>query len=115
MKLNKGTISDFFTIRIRTFNRLNRNYILQYRSPASYSDSLLPVEHINHIAQYAEQLTLKLEEVALAALQARKPSLVSWGQGQVAFAENRRGAKEIVDRSMPLLKVTELNIWQNDR
>lgn len=83
--------------------------ILQYRSATTYSDSLLPADQINRIVQYSEQLSLKLEEVALAALKNRKPSLVSWGQGNVAFAENRRMAPERVDRSMPLLKVTDLN------
>lgn len=83
--------------------------ILQYRNATTYSDSLLPAEHINRIVQYSEQLTLKLEQVALEALQNRKPSLVSWGQGKVAFAENRRHAPEIVDRSMPLLKITDTN------
>ena len=81
--------------------------ILPYRSASSYSDSLMPVEHLNHINLYVEQLTSKLEQVALAALQARKPSLVSWGQGHVEFAANRRRMPEIVDRSMPLLKVTD--------
>lgn len=83
--------------------------ILQYRSSSSYSDSLMPVEHINHINLYVEQLTSKLEQVALAALQAREPSLVSWGEGKVAFAANRRGAPEAVDQSMPLMKVTDVN------
>ncbi|HEY0669563.1 MAG TPA: hypothetical protein VGD22_15380, partial [Sphingobacteriaceae bacterium] len=63
----------------------------------------------NHINLYVEQLTSKLEQVALAALQARQPSLVSWGQGKVGFAANRRNVPESVDQSMPLLKVTDAN------
>jgi hypothetical protein len=55
--------------------------ILQYR-PSYFSDSLLALDQLDHIAEYREQLSLKLEEVALAALKNRKPSLVAWGQGQ---------------------------------
>ena len=79
--------------------------ILQYR-PASFSDSLLALEQLNHIARYREELSLKLEEVALAALKNRKPSLVAWGQGQASFAANRRTKGGPVDPSLPLLRIT---------
>ena len=55
--------------------------ILQYRE-GGYSDSLLPLDQSVHIAQYTEMLSQKLEEVSLAALKNRRPSLVAWGQGQ---------------------------------
>ncbi|GAB3916852.1 hypothetical protein GCM10028826_33880 [Mucilaginibacter boryungensis] len=82
--------------------------ILQYRSPIAFSDSLLPVSHMNHIAHYVDQLPGKLEQVAIAALQNRKPALVSWGIGEAGFAKNRRMANGPVDHAMPLLRVTDI-------
>lgn len=83
--------------------------ILQYRSSTAFSDSLISKEHMNRISLYVEQLTDKLEQVALEALNARKPSYISWTQGKVDFAENRRLADGPVDHSLPLLKVTDEN------
>jgi len=81
--------------------------ILQYRSGTAFSDSLISKEQMNRISLYVEQLTDKLEQVALQALAARKPSYVGWTQGKVNFSENRRLAKGPVDHSLPLLRVTE--------
>ena len=78
----------------------------------------LPQEQLARIALYLDQLTPKLEQVALSALQARRPAKVAWGQGEVGFAMNRRvieNGKAVgmaavpegpVDHSMPLLSVT---------
>jgi hypothetical protein len=79
--------------------------ILQYRD-GGYSDSLLPLDHSVHIAQYTEMLSQKLEEVALAALKNRKPALVAWGQGQASFAANRRTEGGPVDPALPILRIT---------
>lgn len=84
-------------------NTLN---ILQYRD-STFSDSLLAVDHLVRIAQYVEQLSQKLEVVALAALKDRNPAYVSWGQGQAGFAKNRRAQGGPVDPSLPLLRVTD--------
>ena len=85
-----------------------------------YFDPLLPVDQLGRIAAYLDSLTYKLKKVALQALQDRKPSLVSWGQGKVGFAMNRRVIKNgvwvghgkvpngPVDHSLPLLRVTDL-------
>lgn len=78
--------------------------ILQYR-PDHFSDSLLALEQLVHIAEYSEQLSQKLEEVALAALKNRKPAYVDWGQGQASFAMNRRTKGGPVDPSLPLLRI----------
>lgn len=80
--------------------------ILQYRGD-TFSDSLLAREQLDHIAAYREQLSHKLEEVALAALKDRKPALISWGQGQAQFAANRRTKGGPVDPALPLLRVTD--------
>ncbi len=80
--------------------------ILQYRGD-SFSDSLISLDQMVHISQYIDQLGKKLEEVALAAMNDRKPSLLSWGQGQAAFAKNRRTPGGPVDTALPLLRVTD--------
>lgn len=79
----------------------------------------LPSDELGHIAEYLEQLSRKLEKVSLEALENRSPSLVSWGQGNVDFAMNRRVIENgkwtgfgvvpdgPVDHSMPLMRVTD--------
>ncbi len=79
--------------------------ILQYRG-SNFSDSLLSLNELAHIAQYTEQLSGRLEELALAALKDRKPALVAWGQGQVGFAQNRRSQDGPVDPALPILRIT---------
>ena len=86
-----------------------------------FSDPPVTSEEMTQIAIYVRQLTDKLERVAQEALHARQPSLVSWGQGKVTFAINRRLVengkwvaqrnvpKGPVDHSLPLLRVTDLN------
>lgn len=86
-------------------NALN---ILQYRGK-SFSDSLLALDHMVHISQYVHQLSQKLEDVALAAMEDRAPSYVAWGQGQAGFAKNRRAQGGPVDPALPLLRVTDVN------
>jgi hypothetical protein len=82
--------------------------ILQYREE-TFSDSLLALNHLVHIAQYTEQLSQKLEEVAMEALENREPSFVAWGQGEVGFAKNRRTEGGPVDTSLPLMRITNLS------
>ena len=84
-------------------NTLN---ILQYRGD-NFSDSLLDPDHLVRIAAYTEQLSQKLEEVALAAMKNRKPAFVTWGQGQAGFAKNRRTPEGPVDPALPVLRVTD--------
>jgi hypothetical protein len=78
----------------------------------------LPPDQKAHIDRYTAELTNALEKVALAALAARTPATLSWGQGQVAFAANRRVLKNgrwagfgvnpngPVDHSLPVLRAT---------
>jgi len=86
--------------------------ILQYRGDKTYSDSLLALNQLVHIAQYIDQLSQKLEQVSLAAMKDRKPALVSWGQGQALFAKNRRTEDGPVDVALPILRVTDMS-WHN--
>ncbi|MCC2599909.1 hypothetical protein [Sphingobacterium sp. FBM7-1] len=78
-----------------------------YPTDYHFSDSLLALDQLIHLAEFNEQVLEKLEKVALAALEDRKPALVAWGQGTASFAENRRTEGGPVDRSMPLLRVTD--------
>jgi hypothetical protein len=83
--------------------------ILQYRSANTYSDSLLDLNQLVHINQYVDQLSQKLEKLSIEALKARKPSLVSWGQGQAMFAKNRRTPGGPVDVALPVMRVTDID------
>ncbi|MCF3108764.1 hypothetical protein LL912_08235 [Niabella sp. CC-SYL272] len=82
--------------------------ILQYRD-GRFTDSLLALKQLIEITQYTEQLTQKLKDLAVAALNNRKPSLISWGQGQAQFAKNRRTKDGPVDLALPILKITDPN------
>ena len=76
-------------------------------------------EERRHLAEYAKELTGKLEEVVLKALSARKPGRLAWTTGSVGFAANRRVLKDgkwtgfgavpegAVDHGLPLLRVTD--------
>lgn len=72
------------------------------------------------IDRYSNSLVDKLERVALDAIEARKPSRLSWGKGKLTFAGNRRVLDENgkwkgfgtqpdgpIDHSMPFLRVTD--------
>ena len=90
-------------------------------SHSMYFDPLLPVDQLGRIALYLDSLTIKLEQLAIAALDSRKPSLLAWGQGTVGFAMNRRVIKEgkwvghgkvadgPVDHTFPLLRIADAN------
>ena len=72
------------------------------------------------IDRYTRELTDAMERAALGALAARAPGRLSWGQGSVGFAANRRVLKKgkwvnfgvnpngPTDNSLPVLKVTDL-------
>jgi putative membrane-bound dehydrogenase-like protein len=66
----------------------------------------IPADQQTTIERYTRELTDKLEQVALAALAERKPAKLSWNQGTVAFARNRRTAGGPVDHALPMLAVT---------
>lgn len=83
--------------------------ILQYRGEKSYSDSLLALNQLVHIARYIDQLSQKLEQLSIAAMKDRKPALVAWGQGQAQFAKNRRTQGGPTDVALPILRVTDTN------
>lgn len=67
----------------------------------------IPPDQQERIDRYTRDLVDKLEKVCLEALAARKPGKLSWSQGKVGFAANRRTAGGPVDHSLPALKVTD--------
>ncbi len=46
----------------------------------------------------------RVEDVVLQALKDRRPALLSWGQGRVGFAKNRRTPGGPVDHDLPILR-----------
>ncbi|MEY2407769.1 MAG: hypothetical protein QOF48_439 [Verrucomicrobiota bacterium] len=78
----------------------------------------IPPEQQRVIDEYTSGLIGKLEKVGLGALRDRRPALLSWAQGEVAFARNRRvvvgktaafgdNAAGPVDHALPVLRVTD--------
>ncbi|MFV1968912.1 MAG: neutral/alkaline non-lysosomal ceramidase N-terminal domain-containing protein, partial [Pirellulaceae bacterium] len=82
--------------------------------PWHYSEPV-PESHKEHIRRYTRTLTDAMVQVALDALAARQPGQLSWAQGTVGFAVNRRVIKDgkwagfgvspegPVDHSLPVL------------
>jgi hypothetical protein len=83
-----------------------------------FGDTLPPAERA-HIDRYTRELTDAIEKAALAALAARAPASLAWGQGRAGFAANRRVLKDgrwvnfgvnpngPVDHSLPVLRATD--------
>jgi hypothetical protein len=79
----------------------------------------LPPDQKARVERYSRELTDALEKVAVAALAARSPASLAWGQGQAGFAANRRVLKDgrwanfgvnpngPVDHSLPVLRATD--------
>ena len=69
----------------------------------------IPADHQQHIDRYTQELTDKLEEVALAALKNRRPARIFWSVGNVGFAKNRRTPGGPVDHDLPVLVIRDLD------
>jgi hypothetical protein len=78
----------------------------------------IPAAHQATIDRYTRELIDKLEQVALAALKDRRAGKLSWSQGRVEFARNRRvlqtsgvqfgqNAAGPVDHALPVLLATD--------
>jgi len=87
-------------------------------------------EQLADAAEYTRWLTEKLVEVAIAAIQNRRPARLAFGQGVVAFGGNRRAVEDgvyrgfgfqrdgPVDHSLPVMVATDeagktIAIWTN--
>src|SRR5437867_942566 len=86
-------------------------------APNIFSSDISPPQQAV-IDRYTTELIGKMEAVALAALKDRRPSQLSWSQGQLGFARNRRvvagntarfgdNAAGPVDHALPVLKITD--------
>jgi len=64
----------------------------------------VPPDQQDRIDAYTRDVTDKLEKVALAALADRAPAKLSWTEGQVGFAANRRTPGGPVDHSLAVMK-----------
>lgn len=79
----------------------------------------VPADQKARIERYTKDLIDAMEQAALQALAARSPGRLSWGQGSVGFAANRRVLKKgkwvgfgvnpngPTDHSLPVLRVTD--------
>lgn len=84
----------------------------QIGSIISHFHKPLSPDELADVALYSQELVPKLVKVALDAIKDIRPSFVSWGQGKVGFAVNRRlnfNPDGPVDHAMPLLKVTDMH------
>lgn len=87
--------------------------------PFLFGQELSPEEQ-SHVEGYAQELTTKLTEVVIHALNDQQPAKVDWSVGRVGFAMNRRRKTEtgyanspnfggVTDHSLPVLRVTDLD------
>jgi len=79
----------------------------------------IPPDHWAVIDRYSDDLISKVVDACRLALNDRKPGRLSWSQGEVGFAGNRRvlengiwtgfgtQADGPVDRSLPVMKITD--------
>jgi putative membrane-bound dehydrogenase-like protein len=65
----------------------------------------VPEEQLAHVKSYTSWFIDRLEEAGLAAIAARAPATLSWGQGRAFFARNRRTVGGPTDPSLPILAV----------
>ena len=69
----------------------------------------IPEEHQAGIKRYTSDLADKLVQVALAAVENRKPAQLDWGIGSAGFGANRRTKGGPVDHDLPVLRVRDVN------
>jgi hypothetical protein len=76
--------------------------------PNLFSPPLTPLKQ-QHVDKYTQQISQKLEQVAIAAVNNSSPGHVfTWGNGSVGFAANRRGqAIAPVDDDLPVMVVRD--------
>lgn len=67
-----------------------------------FMDTLTGEEQVR-IRKYTRELVDKLEQVAMEALEARRPAYLYFAKGQVGFAANRRTPEGPVDHDAPVL------------
>jgi hypothetical protein len=63
----------------------------------------LPPDQQERVDRYTRELTDKVEQVALAAINGRQPATLAWGQTKAGFAANRRTPGGPTDHDLPVL------------
>jgi putative membrane-bound dehydrogenase-like protein len=96
-----GAVTDEVAARLKKRARISREQValcsshthsapmLTDAAPNIFSSDIIP-EQQAAIDRYTRELVDNLERVALAALNNRAPSKLSWSEGTVKFAKNRR-------------------------
>ena len=96
-----GAVTDEVAARLKKRAKIDREKValcsshthsapmLTGAAPNIFSSDIIP-EQLAAIDRYTRELVDKLERVALAALSNRAPSKLSWAEGTVKFAKNRR-------------------------
>lgn len=67
----------------------------------------IPAAHQRHIDRYTAEVKERLVEVGLRALSERRPARLTYGEGHVGFAVNRRAQIGPVDHVMPMIRVDD--------
>ena len=75
-------------------------------APNIFGEPIPPADQA-HIDRYTQEFIDKLEQVAIDALDDRRPATLHWGIGRVGFAKNRRDKSGPVDHDLPTLVVRE--------
>jgi putative membrane-bound dehydrogenase-like protein len=100
-----GAITDEVAARLKKRAKISREQIalcsshthsapvLSNVAPNIFSSDIIP-EQQEAIDRYTRELVDNLERVGLAALSNRAPSRLSWSEGTVNFAKNRRVVKD---------------------
>ncbi len=73
-------------------------------APSIFAADIPPAEQAA-IDTYTRMFVARVGGAVLQSLERRVPSRVSWGQGQVGFAANRRTAGGPVDHDFPMMRV----------
>ena len=67
----------------------------------------IPAAHQRHIDRYTGEVTERLVALGLRALAERRPARLSYSEGHVGFAVNRRAQIGPVDHVMPMIRVDD--------
>ncbi len=63
----------------------------------------VPADQLERVHRYTSWLVDRIEEAALAAIDARAPARLAWAEGRAHFAKNRRTAGGPTDPALPVI------------
>ena len=88
------------------FTHTHNAPMLSGAAPMLFSADI-PAEHQEHIDRYTVEVTGRLVEAGLQAVMNRKPARLSYSEGHVGFAVNRRAQIGPVDHVMPMMRIDD--------